>query len=428
MITKRFSACQTAGSRIESSSVVTSAFILDPDLGLTCDGVPLADVAAHVGTPTFVYSAASIRSAWRRFDAAFAGVPHTLHYALKANSRLAVLRLLGEMGSGADANSGGEIDVAMRAGFTPDRIVFTGVGKTREELDRAVALGVKAINAESLGELERIDAIARARGVRARVALRVNPDIEAGAHPHISTGRRINKFGVPIDLAREHYRRLAGMAGLQPIGVHAHIGSQITDVAPLRQTAEAIVEVVRQLTEDGVALEHVDLGGGLGVSYDGTAAPTPDDYAAAVLPVVGPTGLTVLLEPGRVIVAQSAVLLARVIDVKQVLRRPPVRDPRRRDDRAHPSGALRGVPPHRSRQAAAGRRARHGGRRAALREQRRRGQEPEAAAARGRRPRGRARRRRLRLDDGFHLQPASPALRGNGGRRAMGGHQPAADG
>ncbi len=317
MITKRFSACQTAGSRIESSSVVTSAFILDPDLGLTCDGVPLADVAAHVGTPTFVYSAASIRSAWRRFDAAFAGVPHTLHYALKANSRLAVLRLLGEMGSGADANSGGEIDVAMRAGFTPDRIVFTGVGKTREELDRAVALGVKAINAESLGELERIDAIARARGVRARVALRVNPDIEAGAHPHISTGRRINKFGVPIDLAREHYRRLAGMAGLQPIGVHAHIGSQITDVAPLRQTAEAIVEVVRQLTEDGVALEHVDLGGGLGVSYDGTAAPTPDDYAAAVLPVVGPTGLTVLLEPGRVIVAQSAVLLARVIDVKQ---------------------------------------------------------------------------------------------------------------
>ena len=128
------------------------------------------------------------------------------------------------MGSGADANSGGEIDVAMRAGFTPDRIVFTGVGKTREELDRAVALGVKAINAESLGELERIDAIARARGVRARVALRVNPDIEAGAHPHISTGRRINKFGVPIDLAREHYRRLAGMAGLQPIGVHAHIG------------------------------------------------------------------------------------------------------------------------------------------------------------------------------------------------------------
>ena len=160
MITKRFSACQTAGSRIESSSVVTSAFILDPDLGLTCDGVPLADVAAHVGTPTFVYSAASIRSAWRRFDAAFAGVPHTLHYALKANSRLAVLRLLGEMGSGADANSGGEIDVAMRAGFTPDRIVFTGVGKTREELDRAVALGVKAINAESLGELERIDAIA----------------------------------------------------------------------------------------------------------------------------------------------------------------------------------------------------------------------------------------------------------------------------
>jgi diaminopimelate decarboxylase len=282
-----------------------------------CDGIPLAEIAARVGTPTFVYSASSVRAAWRRFDAAFAGAPHALHYALKANSTLGVLRLLRGLGSGADANSGGEIDVALRAGFTPGELVFTGVGKTPEELARAVPMGLKAINAESLGELERIDAIARARGVRARVALRLNPDIEAGAHPHISTGRRINKFGVPIDLGRDVYRRMAGMPGLQPVGVHVHIGSQITDLEPMRRAAEAVVEIVRQLAEDGIALEHIDLGGGLGVSYDGTAVPTVDDYAGAVLPVVGPTGLTVLLEPGRVIVAPSAVLLARVIDVKQ---------------------------------------------------------------------------------------------------------------
>lgn len=319
MITKRFSACQTTGSRIRSSFVVTGAFTLDPASGLTCDGIPLAEIAARASTPTFVYSASSIRAAWHRFDAAFAGVPHALHYALKANSTLGVLRLLRGLGSGADANSGGEIQVAMRAGFTPGQLVFTGVGKTHAELELGVSLGVRTINAESLGELERIDAIARARGVRARVALRVNPDIEAGAHPHISTGRRINKFGVPIELAREHYRRMAGMPGLQPVGVHVHIGSQITDVAPLRQTAGAVVEVVRELTEDGIALEHIDLGGGVGVSYDGTPAPTADDYAAAVLPIVEPTGLTILLEPGRVIVAASAVLLARVIDVKEYL-------------------------------------------------------------------------------------------------------------
>jgi diaminopimelate decarboxylase len=299
--------------------VVTDAFTVDPASGLTCDGVALAEIAARVGTPTFVYSAESIRQAWRRFDGAFDGVPHFLHYALKANSTLGVLRLLREMGSGADVNSGGELEVALRAGFTPDQLVCTGVGKTPAELDRAVSLGVKAINAESPGELERIDAFARARGTRARVAVRLNPDIDAGAHPHISTGRRVNKFGVPIELGRELYRRMAGMPGLQPVGVHVHIGSQITDLAPLRQTAEAVVGLVRQLADDGVAIEHLDLGGGLGVSYDGSDTPTPDDYAQVVLPIVEPTGLAILLEPGRVIVAPSAVLLARVIDRKQFL-------------------------------------------------------------------------------------------------------------
>jgi diaminopimelate decarboxylase len=302
--------------KIRSVTTVVPAFSFEGSAGLSCDGIWLTEIASKAGTPTYVYSAASIRSAWHRFDRAFAGVPHAIHYALKANSTLALLRLLRGLGSGADANSWGEIEVALRAGFIPEQLVFTGVGKTPDELARAVPLGLRSINAESPGELERIDALARSLGTRVRVAVRLNPDIEAGGHPHVSTGRRINKFGVPIELGRELYRRMAGMTGLQPIGVHVHIGSQITGVAPLRQAAEALAEFVAGLREDGIALEHIDLGGGLGVSYDGSATATVEDYAAAVLPAVGPTGLTILIEPGRAVVAPSAVLLARVVDVK----------------------------------------------------------------------------------------------------------------
>jgi len=317
MIAKQFSPCQTADSvRIAGVITADSAFHADASLGLCCDGAPLSEIAARAGTPTYVYSAASIRSAYTGFDAAFAGVPHALHYALKANSTLAILRLLRGLGSGADANSGGELEVALRAGFIPDDLVFTGVGKTAAELQRAVALGLKAINAESPGEVERLDAIARAAGVRVGVAVRLNPDIAAGGHPHISTGRRVNKFGVPIELGRELYRRMSRMSGVRPVGVHVHIGSQITDVAPLRAAAEALADFLDGLRADGIALDHVDLGGGLGISYDGTPAPAVEDYAAAVLPIVRRTGLTTLLEPGRAIVGPSAVLLGRVIDVK----------------------------------------------------------------------------------------------------------------
>jgi diaminopimelate decarboxylase len=315
---KAFFAMSNDGRSGKIATVATGvpAFAFDESAGLSCDGIPLSDIAARAGTPTYVYSAASIRSTWRRFDAAFAGVPHAIHYALKANSTLALLRLLRRLGSAADANSWGEIEVARRAGFLPEHLVFTGVGKTLEELRRAVPLGLRSINAESPGELERIDALARGLGTRARVSVRLNPDIDAGAHPHISTGRRINKFGVPIELGRELYRTIAGMAGLQPVGVHVHIGSQITDVAPLRRSAEALAELVGQVRADGIPIEHIDIGGGLGVSYDGSAAATVEEYAAAVLPAVGPTGLEILLEPGRAVVASSAVLVARVVDVK----------------------------------------------------------------------------------------------------------------
>jgi diaminopimelate decarboxylase len=209
---------------------------------LHCDGVPVEAIARATGTPVYVYSGGSIRAAYAALDGAFQGYPHTLHFALKANSTLAVLRLLRGLGCSADANSGGEIEAARRAGFEPAHIVFTGVGKTRDELDRAVALGVKAINIESDGEAERIDAIARARGVRARVALRVNPDIDPNTHAHISTGLRFNKFGVPMEFAAALLRRIASMPGLEPVGIHVHLGSQIVDVAPLGRAARALAD------------------------------------------------------------------------------------------------------------------------------------------------------------------------------------------
>jgi diaminopimelate decarboxylase len=284
---------------------------------LVCDGVSLSEVASAHGTPLYVYSASTIASRYRAVDEAFAPYPHTMHYALKANSTLAIVRLLRGLGSKVDANSGGEIDVALRAGFIPPEIVFTGVGKTRAELTQAIDLGVKTINAESEGELERIDAIARERQTRVRVAIRVNPDIDARSHPHISTGLKTNKFGVSIAEARDVCRRMRDRPGIEIVGLHTHVGSQIMDLEPLRRAASAIVELARDLAADGLAIEHLDLGGGLGISYDGTVAPTADEYAASVLPIVRDSGLPIILEPGRSIVGPAGALLTRVVDVKE---------------------------------------------------------------------------------------------------------------
>lgn len=319
MIPERFSGCQTVGAsgRIAGvNSTSTRGFALDEALGLCADGVSLAAIAAGVGTPAYVYSASVIRQAWTELDSAFAGVPHALHYALKANSTLAVLRLLRSLGSQADANSVGEIEVALRAGFAPSALVFTGVGKTPAELARAVGLGVRSINAESWGEVARLDEIAAGVGRKARVAVRINPDIDAHSHPHISTGRRTNKFGVPIGEARELYREIARRPWLEPVGIHVHIGSQITQLEPLERAATALVQLVADLRGDGIVLQHLDLGGGLGISYDGATVPGPAEYAAAIIPLVRATGLELLLEPGRVLVAASGVLLARVVDIK----------------------------------------------------------------------------------------------------------------
>ena len=287
------------------------------DHGLACDGVSVGAIADAAGTPLYIYSAQAIREAYRAIDAAFSSYPHAIHYALKANSTLAIVRLLKSLGSRADANSGGEVQVALRAGFEPRDIVFTGVGKTRDELEYAIAQDVGTINAESAGELDRIAAIASSMGREARVALRVNPDIDARTHANISTGLKTNKFGVPLEEARAIYRDRAERRGLRFVGVHIHIGSQITTAEPLRRAACTLVTLALALRDDGVALEHVDLGGGLGIAYEGRPMITPAEYADAVLPELRRAGIPVVLEPGRAIVGHAGALVSRIVDIKR---------------------------------------------------------------------------------------------------------------
>jgi diaminopimelate decarboxylase len=276
----------------------------------------LRTVSDTFGTPSYVYDAATIRTAYRRLDDAFGAARHSIHYALKANSTQAIVRLIRSLGSAADANSLGEVEVATRCGFRPDEIVFTGVGKSVEEIDRAVTLGLLTINVESPGELERINDRALAHGTVARVALRVNPDIDAKSHPHISTGLKSNKFGIPIKEALGLFREMASRPGLMPTGVHVHIGSQITTLDPLVRAAEAVVELAGGLRAEGITLHHLDMGGGLGIAYDGGPVPDPDAYVRALVAATAHSGLIVAIEPGRVLVGPAGVILTRVVDVK----------------------------------------------------------------------------------------------------------------
>ena len=285
--------------------------------GLACDDVSVESIVEHVGTPAYIYSARAIRESYTAIDRAFAVYPHTIHYALKANSTLAVVRLLRSIGSKVDANSGGEIEVAMRAGYSPRDVIFTGVGKTLPELESAVAAGIGTINSESAGELDRIAAIAHAQGRDARVALRVNPDIDAGSHPNISTGLRINKFGVPLQEARAIYRERRERPGLTFVGVHVHIGSQITTTEPLRRAAHTLATLALELRDDGIELEHLDIGGGLGIDYNDTPGIGPTGYAGIVIPELQRCGVPAVLEPGRAVVGHAGALVARVVDTKR---------------------------------------------------------------------------------------------------------------
>ncbi|MGE5413802.1 MAG: diaminopimelate decarboxylase [Syntrophomonadaceae bacterium] len=281
---------------------------------LVCDGVSLEALAREFGTPLYVYSWAAIAESFRRFDAAFSAVPRLVCYAAKANSARAILARLGRLGAGADVVSGGELRAALEAGIPPDRIVFSGVGKTEEEIGAGVAAGLLAINVESARELEKVSAAAAARGTVARVALRVNPDIDARSHPHISTGLSENKFGVDIDRARDVFEKARTLPGVRMVGVQAHVGSQILEEAPLSKTACELAVLAASLASAGFPLETVDVGGGLGI---GDGALTPEAYAAAVLPPLSRLPFRVLIEPGRAIVGRAGVLLTRVLDVKR---------------------------------------------------------------------------------------------------------------
>jgi diaminopimelate decarboxylase len=283
---------------------------------LACDGVPLSAIAAALGTPLYVYSAALLRERYRDLVSGFGDYPHRVHYALKANSTLAIARLLRELGAAADANSIWEIELARKAGFALADIVFTGVGKSGAELECAVPLGLKAINVESAGELDRVETLARNAGVVVRVAIRVNPDIDAKSHPHISTGLKINKFGMPVDDAERLFNTMAGRPALKLVAVHIHVGSQITSIDPVRQAASRLAGLARQAQAAGLTLEYLDAGGGLGISYDGGPVPSADRYAAALVDEIRTTKLPIVVEPGRSIVGPAGVLVARTVDVK----------------------------------------------------------------------------------------------------------------
>ena len=280
---------------------------------LMCEEVPIERIAEQVGTPFYLYSHATLTHHFRVFDQAFAGIPHLICFAMKANSNLALLKLFGDLGSGADVVSGGELYRALKAGIPPRRIVFAGVGKTREEMDYALKSDILLFNVESSQELRLLNEVAGLMGVKARTALRINPDVDPKTHPYISTGLRKSKFGIDISIALEEYRLAKGLPHCQVVGVHQHIGSQITEITPFVDGLVKIAELIVKLRDQGFAIEYLDVGGGLGITYKDENPPVPRVFAEALIAVVKDLGCTIVLEPGRVIAGNAGVLVTRVL-------------------------------------------------------------------------------------------------------------------
>ncbi len=278
-----------------------------------CEDVSVDDIAAEVGTPFYLYSASTIARHFTVFSQAFASVEHLVCYSVKANSNLAVLRLLANMGAGADIVSGGELFRALKAGIDPQKIVFSGVGKHEEEIRFAIESGILMFNVESGSELNAISRVAGQMGKVAPVALRVNPDVDPGTHPYISTGMKKNKFGIPFEDALATYRAARNMENIEVVGADCHIGSQLTSSAPFGEAVSKMMELVRTLEEEGIPVKYVDVGGGLGIVYGEEAPPMPSDYAEIIIKAVGDTDKTLILEPGRVIVGNAGILVTKVI-------------------------------------------------------------------------------------------------------------------
>jgi len=286
---------------------------------LHAEAVNLIELATAVGTPFYCYSTATLERHYRVFSQAFAGEKTLVCYAMKANSNQSVLRTLARLGAGADVVSGGELKRALAAGIPPDRILFSGIGKTETELRAALAADILCINIESEPELELLSRLAAESGKTARISVRVNPDIDAGTHAKISTGRSENKFGIPLTRARAVYARAATLPGILVTGADMHIGSQITDLSRMETAFRILAEFVRTLRADGHVISHIDFGGGLGIPYyrDREAPPAPAAYAAMVKRVTHNLGCTLMFEPGRMIVGNAGILVARVIYVKR---------------------------------------------------------------------------------------------------------------
>ncbi len=292
---------------------------------LFAEEVPVREIVQEVGTPLYIYSARTLRRHLRVFQEAFADIPHLICYSVKANSNLAVLHLLGRLGAGADIVSGGELHRALRAGIPPERIVFSGVGKTEEEMEAALSAGILMFNVESLGELELLSRVAQRLGTKAPVSIRVNPNVDPKTHPYISTGLKKNKFGLPEEVAYEAYQRIKADPHLEAVGVDCHIGSQLTELSPFVEALQRLRAFWERLTAEGFSLRYLDLGGGLGIVYDQEEPPPPVEYAEALKREIRGLSSTLILEPGRVIAGNAGILVTRVLYLKEM---PPTEEER----------------------------------------------------------------------------------------------------
>lgn len=279
---------------------------------LYAEELPLSTIADTVGTPCYVYSRATLERHYRAYETALAGQPNLICFAVKANSNLAVLDVLARLGAGFDIVSGGELERVICAGGDPAKTIFSGLGKTEAEIRQALEVGIKCFNVESEAELERISALAQALGKRAPISLRVNPDVDAGTHPYISTGLKENKFGIASDAALAVYRHAATLPGLEIVGIDCHIGSQLTTVEPFLDAIDRLLIMVDTLADEGITLRHFDMGGGLGVPYDGEAPPLPAELIDAVRGRFASRDLMLMVEPGRSIAANAGVFVTRV--------------------------------------------------------------------------------------------------------------------
>ena len=284
---------------------------------LFAEDVDLRRIIDEVGSPCYVYSRSTLERHWSAFDGVFDGHDHLICYAVKANSNLAVLNVLAKLGSGFDIVSGGELRRVIAAGGQPSKVVFSGVGKTAEEMCYALELGIRCFNVESLAELERLNKVAGDAGVRAPVSLRVNPDVDAKTHPYISTGLKDNKFGIDIESAPAVYQRAAELQNLNVVGIDCHIGSQLSEITPFIDALDRVLVLVDTLATQGINLSHIDLGGGLGITYRDETPPSPAEYAAAILAPLKDRGLEIILEPGRAIAGNAGILLTQVEFIKQ---------------------------------------------------------------------------------------------------------------